>query len=65
MNSVYKFILDNNAGISINNLDELTSILIQMTQEEYTEMLKNAKEMSKELRNGNQLKKALSKISEK
>ena len=63
--AIAKFILDNNVGIAINNLDELTSILSEMTEEEYTEMLKNAKEISKELRNGNQLKKAISKISEK
>lgn len=63
--AIAKFILGNNAGIAINNLDELTSILNQLTEEEYKEMLKNAKEISKELRNGNQLKKAISKILEK
>lgn len=50
--AISKFIIDNNLGISVSSLQELESILENITDKEYSKMLQNVRKFSKKIRKG-------------
>lgn len=64
--AIAKFVKENNVGIVVKNLDEISDKLKSLTDEEYFNMTENAKEMSKKLMKGYFLNRILKdKIDEK
>ena len=57
-----KFVLENNIGIVISDLNDLDKEINKITDEEYSKMLENAREISKKLQEGYYTNKALSQI---
>lgn len=55
----------NNAGITVESLNELDCILNKMTTEEYNEMARNAHDLGVRLANGEFTKKAISEAAER
>jgi len=53
------FVKENNLGITINNLEEIKEKIYAISDEEYSGMLSNVKDMSKKLQSGYHLKRAL------
>lgn len=56
-----EFVLQNNVGITISNLNNLEEILNKITEEELTEMSKNARRLSNKLKKGYYTKEAVRK----
>lgn len=59
------FIKDNNLGITINNLEEISGKINAISEEDYTVMKNNVNQMADRLKTGYFLKKALSSCEEK
>lgn len=59
------FILQNNCGFVVNSLYDIAEIIRNMSDTDYNEMKKNAEQIGTKLRNGEFLKKAVSKIKNK
>ena len=57
------FIEKNNLGYTIDSLSELNDIKSKMTDEEYNQKLKNAKNISDKIKNGSFLKNAISNLN--
>ena len=55
------FIIENNVGITVSNLNEIAENLSRRSKDEYIVMKKNAEKLSKELRTGFYFKAALNK----
>lgn len=56
------YIVDNNLGFAVNNLNELENIVNSISDKEYNEICKNVKAISKKFINGEFLSEALDKI---
>lgn len=50
--AISKFVKENNIGISVSNIKDLSKELFSVSDDEFTEMCKNAFEVSKSLKNG-------------
>ncbi len=59
--AIADFVLKNNVGITIDNLNNLQDVLSRITDEEYDKMRSNAQDISKKLRSGYYTKRAISK----
>lgn len=57
-----EFVLKNNVGITVDSLDDIMSKIEYISEEEYYEMINNTKEISRRLKKGEYLKKAIEKI---
>jgi len=59
--AIAKFIIDNNCGICIDNLDNLSSVIAKVDDNKYQEMLDNVNRVSKLIKSGHYIKKAIKK----
>lgn len=55
-----KFVIDNNVGFAVNNLNEIDKIINEMSLEKYQDMVDNSRKISSKLKDGEYLKMALS-----
>ena len=63
--AIADFIIKNQIGITVKNLDEIHNKIEKLTNEEYEIMRNNIKEISKKLKTGNYLTQAIKKVEEK
>ncbi|MGN0513348.1 MAG: hypothetical protein ACI4GD_03645 [Lachnospiraceae bacterium] len=56
------FVIENKCGFVIDNLDEISTILDEMTETEYQELLSNVKKVSENVKKGYYLKNALNEM---
>ena len=54
-----KYVIDNNIGIVVDSLENLRETIDKVSDKEYTQMLQNVKALSKKVRSGYFIKKAL------
>ncbi len=59
-----EFVKNNKVGITIEKLEDISSEIQKITNEEYIEMVNNTKKISEDLRRGEFLKKSIKRISE-
>lgn len=57
--AISKFVLENKVGITISKIEEINEKINKMSNEEYEELMNNAKKVSTKLNEGYYLKKAL------
>lgn len=57
--AISKYVLDNNVGISVDSLDDLQSILMDISEERYREMVNNTREVSLKISSGYYFTKAI------
>ena len=62
--AVADFVAKNNVGIEVSNLDEIYTKIQKLTEDEYNNMIDNAKKISKKLRKGSYLINALDQIQQ-
>ena len=58
--AIARFVLDEGVGIAVSSLDELNSVLSGLTDDEYSDLLRNVERVSARLRRGYYTEKALS-----
>lgn len=60
--AIAEFVIKNNLGIIVKNLNEIYDKIAQITEKEYNIMVQNSKNISEDLKKGIKLKKSINKI---
>lgn len=62
--AIANFILENNLGIAISNINEIENVLTEMNDQYYVDMVRNVKDISLKIRDGFFIKNAINKTNE-
>lgn len=57
--AIASFVSENNVGIKVSRINDITDIINQLSSEEYQEMVMNARQLSEKVRNGHFARKAI------